>query len=147
MLEQHLDGPISRIYESKTASVKPIRPLIYNFFVSERPDDQEQTIEKPRTPTYRSFYSQEVGGGKTQYFKPTINFKKITEEPKFLLSVERKKIRNINGINQKATSEKPSRNSYRGFKVRTNTLKTANQEDTEPAESPPPRQAQHHSHI
>jgi hypothetical protein len=50
------------------------------------------------------------------------------EEPKFLLSLERKKIKIINGISQRAMSEKPSRNSYRAGKKRTNTSKNLNAE-------------------
>jgi hypothetical protein len=35
----------------------------------------------------------------------------------------------MNGISQKASSEKPSRNSYRGSKVKTNTRTIANYEE------------------
>ena len=49
--------------------------------------------------------------------------KKMQDEPKFFLSVERKKMKIMKGINEKATSEKPSRNSYRGRKIK-NSIKT-----------------------
>jgi len=37
-----------------------------------------------------------------------------------MLSVEKKKTKAINGSLQKASSEKPSRNSYRGSKLKNN---------------------------
>jgi len=74
---------------------------------------------------YRSFHSQRLDIKNSYYFKPTIQFKKMIEEPKFLLSVERKKIKVMNGVTQRANSERPSRNSYRGSKIKTQT-KTIN---------------------
>jgi hypothetical protein len=51
-------------------------------------------------------------------FKPKLNFKKMMEEPKFFLSVERKKIKVINGLGHKAHHEEPSRTGYRGGMVK-----------------------------
>lgn len=42
----------------------------------------------------------------------------MIEEPKFKLSVDRKKKKVIESLGKKANSERPSRSSYRGSKVR-----------------------------
>lgn len=71
-----------------------------------------------------------------QSFRPTINFKKLNDEPKFRLSLEKKKTKVMNGMGQKASSERPSRNSYRGSKIKTISNKSVmNQEEFYSAES------------
>jgi hypothetical protein len=114
--------------------VRPLRPLIYNFFVSERPENLQQTLDELESINYRSFHSSKIESKAGQSFKPTLQFKKLVDEPKFLLSVERKKIKIMQGINQRASSERPSRNCYRGKKLRSSTAKTINPEEFEMTE-------------
>ncbi len=40
--------------------VKSLKPLIFNFFVSERPEDQQQTLEDLDNNSYRAFHSQKL---------------------------------------------------------------------------------------
>jgi hypothetical protein len=103
--------------ETQSLVIKPLKPLVFNFFVSDRPAASQLIIDD-KDLCYRSFHSQRIEQ-KNSFFKPTINFKKLVDEPKFRLSLEKKKTKVMNGMGQKASSERPSRNSYRGSKIKT----------------------------
>ena len=53
-----------------------------------------------------------------------MNCKKLTDDPMFLLAMEKKKMKVINGLSQRAVSEKPHRNFYRAGKLKTSASRT-----------------------
>lgn len=131
-----LQEKISEIESPQSSVIKTLRPLIFNFFISDRPEHNQQTLEDLDVG-YRSFHSQRLEHHNNHYFRPTITCKKLNEEPKFRLSLEKKRTKAISGITQKAASEKPSRNSYRGSKIKTinNNRSMLNQEEMEEVET------------
>ena len=82
-------------------------------------------------PQFKSFHIQSNNRVNT-YFKPTLHNKKIMEEPKLYLSMERKKIKTANAVARRATTLKPSRNSYRGSKVKSVTPKMSTTQESMP---------------
>lgn len=94
---------IGELQNPQSTVIKPLRPLIFNFFVSDRPEANQQTLEDIDN-SYRSFQSQRLEHRNNHYFRPTINPKKLNEEPRFRLSLEKKRSKAINGIAQKASS-------------------------------------------
>jgi hypothetical protein len=133
---------IGELEHPQSTVIKPLRPLIFNFFVSDRPEASQQTLEDIDI-SYRSFQSQRLDHRNNHYFRPTINPKKLNEEPRFRLSLEKKRSKAVNGVSQKASSEKPSRNSYRGSKVKTAANRSMlNQEEVEGTESPKPQKVE-----
>lgn len=107
--------------QSTTITIKPIKPLLFDFFVSNRPTPVEQITQKDDIRN-QSYFSQRLEYSRS--FRPKLNCKKLIEEPNFLLSVEKKKIKVINGLGKRANPETPSRKHYRGSKVRSSTNKT-----------------------
>lgn len=67
--------------------VKPLKPLVYNFFISDRPEQQQLTLDDLSQSNYKSFHSHKLEVKNGHVFKPTIQFKKLVDEPKFFLSV------------------------------------------------------------
>lgn len=100
--------------------IRPLRPLVYNFLLG----------------------GEEGRSEGSHFFRPTMHSKRLIEQPKFLLSVERKKIKSISGITQRAHSERPSRNSYRPSKLRTHLRSSNNQEDLDPDRLPKDKRIQ-----
>ena len=133
---------ISDIEQPQSGVIKPLKPLVFNFFVSDRPEANQQTLEDIDN-TYKSFHSQRLEHRNNHYFRPTINPKKLNEQPRFRLSVQKKRVKALSGVIPKASSEKPSRNSYRGSKVKTATNRSMlNQQELEALESPKPKKVE-----
>jgi hypothetical protein len=69
---------ISEIEQPQSSVIKPLKPLVFNFFVSDRPEVNQQTLEDMDI-TYKSFQSQRLEHRNNHYFRPTINPKKLNE--------------------------------------------------------------------
>ncbi len=69
---------ISDIEQPHSSSIKPLKPLVFNFFVSDRPEANQQTLEGMDT-SYKSFQSQRLEQRNNHYFRPTINPKKLND--------------------------------------------------------------------
>lgn len=92
MISNHSKG-------SARSFTKVLQPQLYTFFLKDTDNDED--FNEFDMDKYKSFNSERLSSRNNYFFKPKMNSKKLFEEPKFLLSLERKKIKIINGINQR----------------------------------------------